>query len=457
MAALLTLRRRAHPGVARYLADPDPLLVREAATAIHDVRIEPALPALASMLDRPDLSGGPVVRRALNAALWLGNEGDQAAALARYTAREDQERAHRAEALQILADWADPSNIDRVLGRHLDLPPRDASQVPGVIASLGAAMLEAPNSVLEAWIEAAGVTRAAVDETLTGLLRDRERSASVRIAALRALERKAAPELRVCVGEALSDGNGLVRAAAIAMLPRLAPADALVLLRQVLVKGERAERRAAYTALRRLPDEDTNLLLMSELEKLSADLIPDELVLDLVLAAEAREDPALTGRLEARAAKRRADPSLAPWLDGLFGGASKAGRRVFHQKAEVSCLRCHQTGKQEGPQVGPNLSGIGQRLTRLQLLEEIAAPNRNIAAGYETETFFFLNGDALAGRVVEESAEAVVVVDANGDVWDVDLADIEERKPSLSAMPDNLAEHLSREEMRDLLEYMATL
>jgi hypothetical protein len=39
----------------------------------------------------------------------------------------------------------------------------------------------------------------------------------------------------------------------------------------------------------------------------------------------------------------------------------------------------------------------------------------------------------------------------------VDLADIEERRPSLSAMPDNLAEHLSREEMRDLLEYMATL
>jgi hypothetical protein len=63
----------------------------------------------------------------------------------------------------------------------------------------------------------------------------------------------------------------------------------------------------------------------------------------------------------------------------------------------------------------------------------------------------------LAGRVLAEGDGAAAVIDANGAVRDVALADVEERRPGLSAMPENLTDSLTREELRDLLEYLAAL
>ena len=51
----------------------------------------------------------------------------------------------------------------------------------------------------------------------------------------------------------------------------------------------------------------------------------------------------------------------------------------------------------------------------------------------------------------------MAVVDSNGDVFDVEKADVEERRPGLSAMPNDLGKSLSRLEMRDLIEYLSSL
>src|SRR4030095_13647322 len=53
MAVLLCLRRAADLRVASFLADPDPLLVVEAARAIHDVPIPAAYPMLAALSPLP--------------------------------------------------------------------------------------------------------------------------------------------------------------------------------------------------------------------------------------------------------------------------------------------------------------------------------------------------------------------------------------------------------------------
>ena len=45
---------------------------------------------------------------------------------------------------------------------------------------------------------------------------------------------------------------------------------------------------------------------------------------------------------------------------------------------------------------------------------------------------------------------------ADGQVYEVDLGEVESRKPDLSAMPEGLATSLSREDLRDLIEYVAT-
>ena len=42
-------------------------------------------------------------------------------------------------------------------------------------------------------------------------------------------------------------------------------------------------------------------------------------------------------------------------------------------------------------------------------------------------------------------------------VFKADKGDVDERRPDLSAMPEDLAEEISPEEMRDLLEYLGSL
>ena len=52
MGVLLALRRLGDPEIARFLDDPDPRLVLEAARAIHDVPIAAAMPRLAALRSR---------------------------------------------------------------------------------------------------------------------------------------------------------------------------------------------------------------------------------------------------------------------------------------------------------------------------------------------------------------------------------------------------------------------
>ena len=55
MAILLAMRRREDPEIAHFLSDADPLIVVEAARAIHDVPIPDALPSLAKLAVAPSV------------------------------------------------------------------------------------------------------------------------------------------------------------------------------------------------------------------------------------------------------------------------------------------------------------------------------------------------------------------------------------------------------------------
>ena len=87
MGVLLALRRLGDPEIARFLNDPDPRLVLEAARAINDVPIAAAMPALAAL---PITSSTPLplLRRVLNANFRLGR-AEHAAALAEAAGRPD--------------------------------------------------------------------------------------------------------------------------------------------------------------------------------------------------------------------------------------------------------------------------------------------------------------------------------------------------------------------------------
>src|SRR5262249_47221405 len=152
-------------------------------------------------------------------------------------------------------------------------------------------------------------------------------------------------------------------------------------------------------------------------------------------------------------AARGADPLLGPYLDGLFGGDPERGGAVF-QRVDLSCTRCHAWWPDAAERVGPNLSGVAQRLTRLQTLEAILAPNRRTTPGYGATVFFMKDGRTVSGRVAEETPTLIRLFNANNDPIALDPAEVEERRADLSAMPEDVAKSISRTEMRDLLAYL---
>ena len=108
--------------------------------------------------------------------------------------------------------------------------------------------------------------------------------------------------------------------------------------------------------------------------------------------------------------------------------------------------------------VGPDLADIGKRQTREYLLESILYPNKVIAPGFENVTLEMKNGDTLAGTVKSEDAEELVLnLAEDGSIQRVFKNQIEKRQRGLSAMPEGLANMLSKEDLRDVIEFLAEL
>jgi putative heme-binding domain-containing protein len=127
----------------------------------------------------------------------------------------------------------------------------------------------------------------------------------------------------------------------------------------------------------------------------------------------------------------------------------KRGEAVF----EKACAVCHQLGG-KGAKVGPQLDGIGIRGAD-RLLEDLLDPNRNVDQAFRLTTLGLANGQVVAGLLLREEGEALVMADSQGKEVVVPKSSVEERKLSqLSPMPANLSEQIAELEFYDLLAYL---
>jgi quinoprotein glucose dehydrogenase len=454
LAAVVALRRREAPGVARFLKDADARVVLEAARAVYDVPILAAMPELADLLKSEQLAERALARRVLNAAFRLGGD-DRARDLYRFAQRADADERMRAEALSLLARWANPPPYDLVVGGLWHLPNRSQN----VLLELVRSPIETgPASVLEAWVKVAA--SAGGDDAGAILLRwaaDAKKSVRARTAAVHALSRVHPSGSEAKLRELCHDSSGDVRAAALASLHALAPSEAEPLLESALREGEISERRAAYGALGELKDDFSSKLLTAEMDKLARGLVPAELALDLRNALDER-GIALSSRLKEEArARKSALPPMAEYLDSLFGGDAHLGRALFRENEALACVRCHKIDDAEAKGVGPDLHGVGRRYSRMQILEAIVEPNATIAKGFESTLVFLKDDTHVEGRILSEDAEKLHLIESDGRTVEIEKSEIESRKVGISAMPAGLAQHLSPTEMRDLIEFVATL
>ncbi len=125
------------------------------------------------------------------------------------------------------------------------------------------------------------------------------------------------------------------------------------------------------------------------------------------------------------------------------------------EKIEASCARCHKV-KNEGAEVGPNLTNVASRGNREYLLESIVNPNAKIAQGFETVMITLEDNSLHAGILKGETPTDVSLMPPGGAIETLPKARIKSREIGPSGMPP-LASVLSKRELRDLVEYLAGL
>lgn len=455
LGVLLAWRRQENPALARFLADPDERLVLEAARAINDVGIEGAQPQLARLIARRPLPD-PLGLRVLNANFRLGQPAN-AVALADFAGRTDVSATLQLEALKMLADWEKPSGRDRVIGLWRPLAPRAATVARDALQLALGSILRGSDKVRQEAVRlAARLGIKEVGPALLALLQDVNQGAEVRAEALGGLEALKDARLEEATRQALKDKEPRVRSEARRVLAVLRPGEAASELANALSSGEVREQQAALTALGMLKDPRADAILGSWLDKLQAKTVAPSLQLELLEAAGKRNTTELKRKLETYEANRAQQPATAKFNEALAGGTPEEGKKVFRDKAEVYCLRCHKIDG-NGGEVGPDLTGIGGKQTREYLLESLLEPNRQIAKGFETVVLATTRGQLIAGIVKSEDDKEVRLMNADGKLIAVPKKDIEERQSGKSAMPEDVVNYLSRRELRDLVEYLSSL
>lgn len=145
---------------------------------------------------------------------------------------------------------------------------------------------------------------------------------------------------------------------------------------------------------------------------------------------------------------------LAGDLNRTGGRNYARGRQAF---VDAQCLACHRFGNQGGG-VGPDLTAVSTRFKRLDILESVVDPSKVVSEQFQNTSVELKNGDDAIGRLVDESADSLVLVPNQLEPdkrMVIKKSDVAKRSFSkLSPMPSALADMLSKEDLLDLVAFL---
>jgi quinoprotein glucose dehydrogenase len=235
---------------------------------------------------------------------------------------------------------------------------------------------------------------------------------------------------------------------------RTQPAGTAAKLAALMERGTVFEQQNALVTLGTLEGGDADVVLGNWLDRLLAGEVKPELQLDLLEAAGKRNAPFIKERLGKYEASLPKDDDLRHYRLALFGGNAVEGKKVFLDRPEAACIRCHKIGN-DGNEVGPALTGVGSGRTREYILESIVYPNKQITAGFETLIVTRKDGSSFAGIVKSENSNELILNSADAGLVKIKKSEIEKRDRGLSGMPEGMGEILSKRDLRNLVEFLA--
>lgn len=187
-----------------------------------------------------------------------------------------------------------------------------------------------------------------------------------------------------------------------------------------------------------------SLKSLQSFRSLSSSALPVSLA--LTAALQAQETPV----------QRPDKAGYAAFAAGHDGDAAK-GRALFCDLTRTACSQCH-TVDGSGSKAGPDLSGIGDKFGKADLVKSVLEPSGTIAVGYGTTVLTRKSGAVVAGVIKQATADWLELVGADAQIVRVPMDDIASRQElEQSLMPEGQQAAMSPEDFNDLIAYMASL
>jgi putative heme-binding domain-containing protein len=138
-------------------------------------------------------------------------------------------------------------------------------------------------------------------------------------------------------------------------------------------------------------------------------------------------------------------------------GRNYANGAAMYQS--VVCGTCHRFNG-EGGSIGPDLTGVGNRYTIRDLMENIIDPSKVISDQYDSHEITKKDGSMFLGRIaVEENGKVFLMANpfAPSEQTVIDESDIAKKETrKISMMPPGLINSLNQDELLDLIAYLTS-
>jgi putative heme-binding domain-containing protein len=176
----------------------------------------------------------------------------------------------------------------------------------------------------------------------------------------------------------------------------------------------------------------------------------------LVVTVSAAGDPSARFQFEFRRRASTAEHERLTRLALRQPGDVGNGRRLFFEAGKTQCIKCHWL-EARGERIGPDLTGIGSRFSRIHLIESILQPSHSIADSYQTVSLALTDGRVLSGVLLPANGADLVLADAKGEKHVVRAEEIDARRvQKTSTMPEGLEKSLTPTEFVDLIGFLVS-
>lgn len=406
---------------------------------LHRSEVLPLLSRVLPKLETPEL------QQAADDVLGQMRDPRTAVVLAELAARADDPARKR----QVLA----------TLARKLPTTWKAAQGRPEIAALVGSALHD-PGLRLEAVGVAAATDDRRFAPALYALVNDTRSSEELKGAAVEAVARLRDPKTKAFLvglieGSKGQGSSGAAAAAAVRSLPWVEdPRERLLAMVQdpAYPLGLRREALRSFASVN---DGGARVVELARRNKLPADLKTEATTL-LAAHPDRRVREQAAGILP-RPVSRGGRP-LPPFFEMVRKeGRADRGREVFFRAGSNACGACHRV-QGRGNWVGPDLSTIGTKYGRDELLRSILNPSSAIGYNFRSLVVSLDDGRVLTGLPVEDSPDRLVLKTAEGQRVTLRPDQVDGRKSSdVSLMPEGLAETMTDQELADLLSFLATL